>query len=684
MGKLAQQDETSFTYMGAEARTRRLVTIREFFPMGSTRQGQLIYHKALTAYNEMNRAFRRDAEILLRIRHKGLPRLVAVFEASNTTYCVTEQAPGKSLAAFLQERGPLPEAEAVTLAEKMGRALGAAHHAGLLHRALRPEHTLIKADGEPVLLHFLLGGALPPSLAGPQPSDVKLISRYAAPEQYAAAPQSDAPADVYGLAAMLYHILTGHAPIAATARAKGVALKGPRSLNPQISARVADAIIAGLNMEARQRPQRAALFIEQLKGAPATQPSAPQTDPAGFNFAPFTPPIPAVPKSLTTPSLLPHDLLFTTRPPGTTSSGPPHSLSGQPDAPALFVVPPVPVPFPVTSAFHPTSATVHKLSGHMSRVASVAFSPVGGLLASGDEAGLILLWEARTGKLLRALPEALAQTLLGTVTEAMPRSLNETLTLAKTMRHSVQSKIKGDSKRISAVDFSPDGRTLACGNEDSTVTLWNSQTGKLQRMLSGHVGRVTAVAFSPTGDSLASASSDSTAILWNTLQGTPMQTWSDHGTGVNSVAFSDDGRLLATGSHDSGILVWDMRNGQQLHTLTAPDHEVTTLAFSPDGRLLASGSYDKNIILWDIATATPLWTLTGHTGGITAVAFAPDGHLLASGSYDKTVRLWDALTGEVVITLSDHAASVNAVAFAPDGKTLATGLFQEVWLWRFS
>ena len=192
VGKLAQQDETSFTYMGAEARTRRLVTIREFFPTGSTRQGQLVYHKALTAYNEGNQAFRREAEILLRIRHKGLPRVVAVFEAGNTTYCVTEQPSGKSLVAFLQERGgALPEAEAITLAEKMGRALGAAHHAGLLHRALRPEHTLIKDDGEPVLLHFLLGGALAPALAGAHSSEAKLISRYAAPEQYAAAPQLD-------------------------------------------------------------------------------------------------------------------------------------------------------------------------------------------------------------------------------------------------------------------------------------------------------------------------------------------------------------------------------------------------------------------------------------------------------------------------------------------------------------
>ena len=51
---------------------------------------------------------------------------------------------------------------------------------------------------------------------------------------------------------------------------------------------------------------------------------------------------------------------------------------------------------------------------------------------------------------------------------------------------------------MSAVAFSPDGKTLASASDDGTMRLWDAATGESRATLKGHEGRVSAVAFSPT------------------------------------------------------------------------------------------------------------------------------------------------------------------------------------------
>ena len=69
---------------------------------------------------------------------------------------------------------------------------------------------------------------------------------------------------------------------------------------------------------------------------------------------------------------------------------------------------------------------------------------------------------------------------------------------------------------VTSVAFSPDGKTLASGSEDSTIILWDVDSGKARgEPLIGHTGGVRGVAYSPDGKILASASIDSTIILWD-------------------------------------------------------------------------------------------------------------------------------------------------------------------------
>ncbi|WP_189819215.1 nSTAND1 domain-containing NTPase [Streptomyces olivaceoviridis] len=230
---------------------------------------------------------------------------------------------------------------------------------------------------------------------------------------------------------------------------------------------------------------------------------------------------------------------------------------------------------------------------------------------------------------------------------------------------------------VYTVAFSPDGRTLATGSQAGTVRLWDVASGETRRILTGPAGSVEAVAFSPDGRTLATGGQDKAVRLWDVTTGEVRRTLTGHTQDVAAVTFSPDGHTLATGGRDKTARLWDVTTGEVRRILTGHTGEVAAVAFSPDGHTLATGSDDDTARLWDVTTGRTRRILTGHTGEVAAVAFSPDGHTLATGGRDKTARLWDVTTGEVRRTLTGHTGEVAAVAFSPDGRTLATGSFDD-------
>ncbi|NJR64030.1 MAG: hypothetical protein HC769_37940 [Cyanobacteria bacterium CRU_2_1] len=232
------------------------------------------------------------------------------------------------------------------------------------------------------------------------------------------------------------------------------------------------------------------------------------------------------------------------------------------------------------------------------RVKTVAFSPDGTLLATGDSRGNILLWR-----------------------------------LADYQRIATFS----GQDDVIAIAFSPNGQLLASGSNDRTMRLWDIHSGQCLKSLT-HTKEVTSVAFSPDGSCLAIGDNDFMVRLWQVETGQCLKIFQAH-TFVSTVAFSVDGKILASGAGKT-IQFWQVETGQLLKTLEG-HNDVTSIAFSPDSQMLASGgSGDKTVKLWDVETGECLKVMQGHHDWVLSVAFSPDGELLASGSSDKTVKLW--------------------------------------------
>ncbi|MFN6096291.1 MAG: WD40 repeat domain-containing protein [Dolichospermum sp.] len=228
-------------------------------------------------------------------------------------------------------------------------------------------------------------------------------------------------------------------------------------------------------------------------------------------------------------------------------------------------------------------------------VYSLAYSPDGKYLVTGDSNGRVQIWNALTGR--------------------------EILTFV------------GHSNCVNSVAWSGDSLTLASGSLDNTVKLWNVQTGDCVRTLEGHSDWVNSVAWS--GLTLASGSLDKTVKLWDVQTGDCVRTLEGHSSLVRSVAWSGDGQTLASGSGDNTVKLWDVQTGDCVRTLQGHSSLVRSVAWS--GQTLASGSDDHTVKLWDVHTGDCVRTLEGNSCGVWTLAWIGDVLTLASGIIDNTV-----------------------------------------------
>jgi WD40 repeat protein len=245
------------------------------------------------------------------------------------------------------------------------------------------------------------------------------------------------------------------------------------------------------------------------------------------------------------------------------------------------------------------------------------------------------------------------------------------------------------SLRRPRVAFSADGKLLAAtdsrhsGGGDAyeqwdDVWLVDLSGGAKPRRLPVKPHRITALTFSPDGKTLATGGYGSEIRLWDVPTG--KEKTPGRATPLGScIAFGGDGKTVAAADGAGAIGLWDARTGRQLGVLPGKSEYLYLLRFSADGRLLASVDDGHGLRVWDVARRKLLWPEGGERWrGALSAAFSPDGGTLAvcfglnynREKTDKDIRLCEARSGKEIRRLK---AEVDTVAFSPDGKVLAGG-----------
>jgi serine/threonine-protein kinase len=160
--------------------------------------------------------FSGEIEALAKLRHPNIVEVYEVGEDSGCVYFSMELVPGGTLAGRAK-REPLAPAEAAAIVEQLAEAVDAAHKLGLVHRDIKPANVLLAADGSPKLSDFGLAKWMDREDGLTETGAVLGTPSYMAPEQAVGSKRGTLgpPADVYGLGATLYELLTGRPPFRA-------------------------------------------------------------------------------------------------------------------------------------------------------------------------------------------------------------------------------------------------------------------------------------------------------------------------------------------------------------------------------------------------------------------------------------------------------------------------------------
>jgi serine/threonine-protein kinase len=156
--------------------------------------------------------FQREARSAAALQH---PNVVTIFDSGterNTAFLVMELLPGPTLQAYIAERGPLPEREAVALAAAVASGLSAANRAGVVHRDVKPTNLMFDSRGGLKILDFGIARLAQTAAARQTATKTVLGSApYLSPEQLTGDP-ADERSDLYALGCVMTTMLTGRPP----------------------------------------------------------------------------------------------------------------------------------------------------------------------------------------------------------------------------------------------------------------------------------------------------------------------------------------------------------------------------------------------------------------------------------------------------------------------------------------
>jgi tRNA A-37 threonylcarbamoyl transferase component Bud32 len=169
-----------------------------------------VLHPELAADERFRARFHEEAVNAARLTHPNIVALYDTGEQGDIAYIVMELVNGPTLGEALGRHGPLPPSRAARLAREVAAALDYAHEAGVCHGSLRPGNILLADDGTVKVADFSIARAVTDDDPG-RTGEVLGVDGYLAPE-VARGDVADGRADVYGLGACLYEMLTGRPP----------------------------------------------------------------------------------------------------------------------------------------------------------------------------------------------------------------------------------------------------------------------------------------------------------------------------------------------------------------------------------------------------------------------------------------------------------------------------------------
>ena len=238
--------------------------------------------------------FRREAKAAASLDHANIVAVYDVFEDENRQAVVMQLVDGKSLRQLLDTQKRLSPELTCHIGSAVAAALDHAHHAGFVHRDVKPGNIMITPDGRVLLTDFGIAKGLHGDSGDDLTSDNIMMgtAKYLSPEQVRGK-KLDGRADLYSLGLVLYECLAGRVPFLGESDADTALARLQRDptdlarLRATLPTRLVNVIHDLLARNPDQRPESGAALIAELKAAASE--GAPPVDPTDGERSPVAP-----------------------------------------------------------------------------------------------------------------------------------------------------------------------------------------------------------------------------------------------------------------------------------------------------------------------------------------------------------------------------------------------------------
>ncbi|MET8762619.1 serine/threonine-protein kinase [Lentzea sp. NPDC004782] len=583
----------------------------------------------------------REAQLAGQLNHPGIVTVHDVVEYHGTPMIVMEFVRGGSLSDAIKARGALPVDQVAHVANAMLSALRVAHQAGIVHRDLKPANVLLSGD-RVVITDFgiaRLTGDVPLTTDG----SIVGTPAYMAPEQGTGAPITPAT-DMWSLGATLYAAVEGRPPYQGQDFMTTLSTLLTQEPPPPVRAGRLSSLLGGL---LRKNPaERASVdqALALLAGAPVVLPA----QESGVSRRTL---LLAGGGALAMAGGGTAWWLSSRRTAGNGAELPSSNETKLANSEVGSEKP------TTSSAGKPEDITEHvQLSDHKATVTSIAWSPDGKVLVSGDDGldgAVVRIWDTATGKLIGTVQNpdgpggasscAVAISPDGKILAAGGNRTGDSTTYLWNLADRTQIGTLEDARAImQALRFHPDGKTVVGLTHTGGLKVWDVATRKVKIGLTDAHGGDD-LTFSPDGKLLAYGGTKYQEIkLVDPATGKTVRTIND--SSASGVSFSPDGKTLAVPDDDgtNSLQLWDVATGQSkaVFDRTEGDDIITKTLYHPDGRTLATWGHGNSVQLWDVATKSVRANVIGAGGKIETVAFDPKGERIACAGEDKSIRIW--------------------------------------------
>jgi beta-lactam-binding protein with PASTA domain len=192
----------------------------------------------------------------------GIARVYDCIAENETGYIINEYLEGTSLKDILDSGKKYGWEEALAVIQPLLAGLGKLHQQGVVHLDIAPENIILTNAGDVKLINF--GATKYSTTANSKSLAVILKPGYAPEEQYRSMGEKGPWSDVYALAAVLYHMITGVVPDESVERAMIDNLKTPSELGIKLTKSAENALLNALNVYRENRTQTAERFLQEL------------------------------------------------------------------------------------------------------------------------------------------------------------------------------------------------------------------------------------------------------------------------------------------------------------------------------------------------------------------------------------------------------------------------------------